>query len=231
MTDPDQFVRAQAALGLGLEGEESLVTPLINMMLSDSSEVARAAAAKSLGAFATLGEFEELSADSTDKIYSALESIILNPSESVDVRNKALVAISVLSKPKIPGLIEDAYYSGDIMSKVSAIYAMGSTCNHRWLDILLSEFSNENTEVRLASVTACGEIGAEDSVPFLIDMVEDPEPVVQEAAVRALGKIGGDEAKEMLDALVESPRKRIRTAAQAALEEIKFCDDPLSWTP
>jgi HEAT repeat protein len=62
-------------------------------------------------------------------------------------------------------------------------------------------------------------------------MVEDPEPVVQEAAVRALGKIGGDEAKEMLDALVESPRKRIRTAAQAALEEIKFCDDPLSWTP
>jgi len=231
INDPDQFVRAQAALGLGLEENEQFITPLIHMLQNDPSEVARAAAAKSLGEFAVRGELQEISSHGTNAVYSALENTLLNQSESADVRNKALAAISFFSRQKIVEFIEEAYYSGDIAMKIVSIHAMGNTCDDRWLDVLLSEFSNENADVRMASVTACGEIGSDEAVPFLIDMVQDPETTVQEAAVHALGNIGGDEAKEALNTLMESPRKRIRTAAKTALEEIKFCEDPLSWTP
>ena len=231
LDDPDQFVRAQAILGLGMEEDEQFVTPLIHALHSDSSAVVRAAAAKALGPFAALGEIDDIPMSYTDSIYTALESTLLSESETDDVKSKALVAIAFLSMPKVAEFIEEAYYSGNPTRKIDAIRAMGNACNQRWLDILLSELNNENTEIRIAAVTACGEIGSDEAVPFLIDMADDPEPAVQEAAICALGEIGGDEAKETLNTLVESPRKRIRTAAQAALKEIKFCDDPLSWMP
>ena len=231
LDDPDQFVRAQAILGLRLEEDEQFVTPLIHALHSDSSAVVRAAAAKSLGTFAALGEFEEIPMSCTDRIYTALENTLLNESETDDVKSKVLVAIAFLDRPKVAEFIEEAYYSGNPARKIDAIRAMGNACNQRWLDIILSELNNENTEVRLTAITACGEFGSDDAVPVLIDMAEDPEPAVQEAAIYALGEIGGDEVRETLNTLVESPRKRIRTAAKAALEEIKFCDDPLSWMP
>jgi len=228
LNDIDEAVRLQAVLGLEGEDNYLIIVPLVKRLKQDSSVRVRAAAATTLGSFSMLAEREKISAYYRDMVYKALLDVLENEDEPVEVRRRALEAISPFRLPRVQELIERAYREGGAELKASAIYAMGHNCDPVWLDILLDELNNEDAAVRYEAANACAELGAAEAVPQLLQMVEDSDSQVQEAAIRALGEIGGKEAKRALTKLMHSQQSRIRQAAEAALEELRFNEEPLS---
>ena len=231
LCDPDETVRTQAIVGLEAEENYLFINPLVQSLKQDSSDKVRAAAAMALGKFAMLGELGELSTHYTDKVYTALLEVLDNKTEAVEVKRRALEAIAPLNLPRVKEFIEEAYHSNDVELKASAICAMGRNCDSRWLTTLLAELSSNEAGIRYEAANACGELGANEAVPYLIRLVRDEDAQVQEAAIKALGEIGSEEAKQALNKLAESPQPRIRQAAKSALKELHFCEDSLSLEP
>lgn len=228
LRDPDEAVRTQAIAGLEAEENHLLIAPLVRLLREDSSAKVRAAAATVLGRFAMLSELGELPTDYAAKVYTALLEVLESKAKSVEVKRRALEAIAPLNLPRVKEFIEEAYHNTDVKLKASAIYAMGRNCDPLWLTTLLTELSCDEAEIRYEAANACGELGADEAVPYLIRLIEDEDAQVQEAAIKALGEIGGKEAKQALHKLRENPKPRIRQAAKSALKEIDFCEDPLS---
>ena len=85
----------------------------------------------------------------------------------------------------------------------------------------------DDAEIRYEAAGACGELGGEDAVPRLIELVIDSDIEVQLAAIQALGKIGGSKAKECLEQCMDNPSVAIQEAAEQSLYELE--EDPLSF--
>jgi HEAT repeat protein len=229
LCDCDETIRVQAVAGL--EGEENyrLIKPLVRALRVDTAVKVRAASATALGKFALEGELGNLPSFYREKVYTALLEVLENQTESTDVKRRALESISPFSLPRVKELIETAYHTDDIKVKASAIYAMGHNCDLVWLPTLLIELKNDNAEIRYEAASACGELGAEEAVPHLVQMIAHEDPQVEEAIIKALGEIGNEPAKQALSKLTKNPRPGIRDAAKSALKEIQHCEKPLSW--
>jgi HEAT repeat protein len=229
LSDPDESLRIQAMTGLDGEENYLLINPLLRTLKEDDSAKVRAAAATALGKFALLAELGKLPTHYKNKIYTALLDVLDNKIETAEVKRRALEAISPFNLPRVKELIEQAYQTDDVKLKSSAIYAMGRNCDSAWLTTLMTELSSNEAEIRYEAANACGELGAEGAVPQLLKLIKDEDYQVQESAIKALGQIGGEQAKQALNKLAKNPQPRIREAVKSALEEIHFCEDPLSF--
>lgn len=229
LADEDAAVRVKAIEGLGECEEPSLISPLINLLERDSSYEVQAAAATALGKFALLAELDKLRASHAIRVRQTLLAVLNDKGRPAEVRCRALEAAAPLSIPEVTVAISEAYNSGDLVLKTSAIYAMGKNCALSWLPFLLKELSSAHAEIRYEAAGACGEIGDELAVPLLVKLVHDPDVQVQLVAVQALGKIGGKEAKERLNRCLSHTSRAIREAAESALSELAALEDPLSF--
>jgi len=230
LDDPDPEVRSKAIEGLWENDEPLLINTFINLLSNDDSDKVQTTAAIALGRFALLSEHQKLHTSYASRIYQALLTAINDKNRSVEVRRRAIEAISPMSTPEVERLIDKAYRSGNARLKTSAIYAMGKNCNPAWLPILLDELDNPNPETRYEAAGACGELGEEEAVPRLCELVEDRDIEVQLAAIRALGKIGGTEAKNCLEQCLDDLNEVIQLAAEQALREMNEGDEPLSFS-
>ena len=228
ISDPDAKVRAEAILGIGEEEDENLTSAFIGVLENDGSAEARAASASALGRLVMQGELGKISEQKTEMVYHALLAALDKQGEAMKVKNAALEAIAPLSKPRVRGLIEQAYHSDNADTRISAITAMGLNCNRMWLPALTEELHSEGDDFRLAAVMALGELAEEDAVLYLIDVVQDENPKIQEQAILAMGEIGGEEARNILNALVKDPDQHIRRTAKTALKVLESCEGPLS---
>jgi len=226
LKDQDVEVRSKAIEGLWENEEASLINPLIDVLRYDSSEKVQVVAATVLGKFAMLAEHKKLRSCHTSKLGEALLSVIGDGSKPIDVRCRALEAAAPLSVPQVKKVIMETYQGHNSKLRASAVYAMGKSCNHFWLPILLKELANADTKIRYEAAGACGELGEEDAIPCLIELISDPDTDVQAAAIQALGKIGSSEAKECLEACRNNPSEVIQEAAEQALEELKAVENP-----
>ena len=229
LKDRDAEVRSKAIEGLWENEEASLINPLVNLLEQDSSEKVQAAAATALGKFAMLAEHKKLRSCHTSKICQALLATIGDKSKPIEVRRRALEAAAPLSLPQVRKTIMEAYQSHNPKLRISAIYAMGKSCNHSWLPLLLKELASADAEIRYEAVGACGELGEEEAVPYLIELINDPDIDIQLAAIQALGKIGGSEVKECLEQCLNNPSEVIHQAAEQALHELEVGEDPFSF--
>jgi HEAT repeat protein len=228
INDADSEVKVKAIEGLAECEDHSLIEPLISLLLGDLEHSVRAAAAAALGTFALLDEFGELTASDAEKVEKALFSAFNNNKEEMDVRRRALEAISTLSRPQVEELIRQAYQSDSLDLKASALCAMGLNCNPAWLSTILQELGSPNPRLRFESARACGELELEETVPKLIELIHDSDFEVQMSAIESLGKIGGNRAKEALRECLDTDNEAIIEAAQNALDEMKFWEDPFA---
>ncbi len=229
LEDRDDEVRGKAIEGLWENEETSLISPLIDMLANDSSDKVRAAAATALGKFAMLAEDRKLRSSHVSEVCKALLAVIDDENSPVEVRRRALEAAGPLNLPRVDKAIMHAYESGNTRLKISAIYAMGGSCNPSWLPVLLKELTSADIEIRYEAVRACGELGEEEAVPYIIKLTGDPDVDVCMAAIQALGKIGGTVAKEHLTKCQGSSDEAVRQAAEQAIEELETEEDPFSF--
>jgi len=228
LDDPQESIRIKALEGLEMEDKYVNARPIIKVLKSDDSVEVRTTAARALGKLALMAECGDVPEIIGQEIFNTLMGILERPKEDDAVRRHALEAIACFHQEPVDGYIEDYYYSEDPKLKASAIFAMGFNCNPRWLRLLIDEMKSESAEYRFEAARASGEIGDEEAVPHLVELVDDKDPEVQDAAIIALGKIGGPEAKRTLQKLGKSTDMRIKNAAKAALVELTACEDPIS---
>jgi len=226
--DTDETVRLKSMEGLWEYEDRSLIDPMINILRGDSSELARASAAVSLGKFAMLYELGKLHQKDGDRVEESLIAAIRNEKETIEVRRRAVEALSPLSLPIVTDIISEAYKNNNALMKASALYAMGINSDPAWLPLIINELNNIDPEIRFEAAKACGAFEDAQAVPQLLKLLNDPDSEVKISVISALGKIGGDEAEAALEECLKLPEDYIRDAANDALRELYFNRDPFS---
>jgi HEAT repeat protein len=201
LQDEDGHVRSAAIELLWLDESLEFMSKLIDLSQWDEDFQVRAAAASALGRFILLGEYEEIPDREATKVQDAVINLLTNEQEELEVRRRALEAISNSSHEIVPGAILEAYEDPERMMRVSSIFAMGRSCDERWNDFVLKEMNSQDDDIRYEAARAAGELGLEEAVVALGTMATQDDREIQEAAVWSLGEIGGREALRILSAL------------------------------
>jgi HEAT repeat protein len=222
LEDPDAEVRRLAIDNLWECEDSRLVPSLLNALENDDDENVRAAAAKALGRFVLMGQMDKISQTNLTRIeQSLLQSHANDPSRYVNLA--ALEAIGYSSRENVSSIISQAYEKDDAASKQSALKAMGRSANNAWAAQIISSLYDKTPEVRGESAIAAGELELKDAVDPLIELLDDPHPLVIEAAVWGLGHAGGKKAEESLIAFSEANEDpQLEEPIQEALEYIAF---------
>ncbi len=231
LKDPDAAVRARAVEGLWEDEEFRTADSLALLLRKDPDEGVRIAAALGLSRFAVSAEVGSLYAPSASRVREALFAAVSDPSETAEVKRRALESLGAFSDESVAPLILAAYRNPNPKMKASAIYAMGRSADERWLPTVLLEIDNENDELRFEAVRAAGLIESPRAVVPLITALEDPDSEVRLAAIGALGEIGGDVARKALEQCAKGPDPAMRDAAVDALAELDLVGDPLTIRP
>jgi len=220
LQDDDSSIRRLAIDGLWENEELSLIKQFIELLLNDESEDVQTEAANALGKYVLLAVLDKIPAEYITAISSVLLDVIHDITRPIDVRRRSLEAISSLSIPEVTAVIEDCYHSNDERLIVSSLFAMGHNCDPSWFPLLFLELKNPDAESRYEAARACGEIGEEEAVPYLVQMMNDADIDVTLVSIQALGKIATLEAKLCLQKQLTSTDAVIREAADQSMKEL-----------
>ncbi|MDE2820199.1 MAG: hypothetical protein OXI40_10760 [Chloroflexota bacterium] len=223
LTDKSSLVRS-AAIEL-LWSDESVATmrKLMALARSDRSDDVRAQAFSGLGRFILLGEYGDIPPNDAREAQELALISVKDHHASIEIRCRALEAIANSSHPEAAALIQKAYDDGNHLLKVSAIYAMGRTCDKRWRDTVLEELESGDNQIVYESVQACGALQLEESIRLIGDLVAGDDREIQLMAIWALGEIGGRGAFEILCHLEETLEDReILGAVEDAVDAASF---------
>jgi HEAT repeat protein len=221
--DSDEEVRSRSVAGLWESEDVSLVAPLLEMARNDPSARARAAAVGVLGQFVLLGELGRISSGCQAGIEDVLLALFRSPDESVEVRRRAVEALAYSSREEVHGIIESAYYDGDQVMRVAAVFAMGRNLDPQWEPLLMDELRSHDPELRYEAARACGELELAPAIPQLAELLNDEDREVHEASIWALGQIGSQKARHILEAHYEAlgaADRALRDAVEEALSEL-----------
>lgn len=202
--DPDPGVREAAIETLWMDESVVLMGKLVEIVQHDSALEVRTAAASALGAFVSLGEYEELPEADFHRMQAALIALWQDDTEHPDVRRRVLESLANCSHEIVPGAIDEAYHSDYPPMRVSAVFAMGRTCDDdRWSEIVMREIESDDMELRYEAARAAGGLALIDAVPLLGVLADEGDREIQQVAIWSLGEIGGGEAKRILSHLAE----------------------------
>jgi len=229
LTGEDPEVRERAVSGLWECDDRNLVGPLMGLLKEDPNEKVRASAASALGKFGSLAETGKLLPRDGERIKELLLSVLEKEEEAIDVRRRVLEAAAHFNTPRIREFIKWAYNSSDSRLCISAVYAMGKTCDPSWLPILAVATESQDPAMRYEAACACAELGEEEAVPYLVALIRDDDPQVQQATVRALSAIGGPLADRAIRRCLRSEDEAVQEAAQEALHQMEVEHDPTSF--
>lgn len=229
LDDDDADVRVASIRGLWEHEGADLIHPLLRLLKGDESPTVRAEVALALGTFVLQAEFGRLRERCFADVEAGLRRVLDDPDEVEEVRARAVEAVGPHDSAWVRQAIREAYESGAHRLKASAVFAMGRSCEPRWLPLLLRELASDDAEMRYEAAVACGSVGDESAVPALISLLSDPDDEVSQAAVGALGEIGGTEARGALMELAAGPSQPLRGAAAEALAGIEFAENPLGF--
>jgi HEAT repeat protein len=226
LADPSPPVRIAALDGLWDSERISLIEPILEMAQYDPDMEVRRLAAANLGHYIILGEWDVISLKHTEPIIEILLSIFEDDNSDPPVRRAALESISSNPHEKIPGLIEQAYDSGDSKMQVSAIFAMGQSADPRWLSIIQDEMQSPYEDMRIEAVRAAGSIGKSELISDVTDLIMDDDLEVALAAIAALGEIGTQLGQKILLDMADDPdMEELHQAIGEALEQLSWLDD------
>jgi HEAT repeat protein len=220
LTDRDADVR-QAAIDVLWEDQSlELMSRLIERALRDEAAEVRAASASALGRFILLGELGDLPERETVRSQDAVITLLNNEQEQVEVRRRALEAIANCGHAVVEPAINQAYQSAEHPMRVSALFAMGRSCDDdRWSKFVLRELQSSDAEMRFEAARAAGELELTDALPLLARLAEGNDREIKEIAVWSIGEIGGKKAMKVLNRLADEAEAEDDDEMLAAIED------------
>jgi hypothetical protein len=203
LTDLDDEVREAAIETTWNDESPDMATRLIAMASGDIAENVRAAAIAALGNFILLGELGKFDSQVARRAQNIALKLYNDETEAIDVRRRALEAVSNCSREGVSEMIEQAYEGDDQKLRASAIFAMGRSCDTKWSKIVLRELRSDDPELRFEATRAAGELEIKKSVPYLADILQEEDREIMEMAIWSLGEIGGNESRRLLEDMME----------------------------
>ena len=229
LKDGSPEVREMAIAGLWECEERSLLSIYINLLQRDPSEEVRSAAALGLRKFVVLAESRKLLTNDTTRVRETLMNIVNSSAESLNVKRRAIEALSPFSDENIKELIRWAYQHESPKMRESAIFSMGFNSDPTWIPVIINEFSNSDPAMRYEAVCASGRMGEEMVIPQLVTLLKDDDLQVRLSTITALGFIGGSLAKRVLVNCLNHEDESVLETTQAALEALEANEDPLAF--
>lgn len=203
LTDDDPRVREVAVELLWEDYTLEVMNVLVDLAQHDSVVGVRAAAMSALGRYVLAGELEDLPEDLVEPARKTALTAWEDRSNDVHVRRRALEALSNMTAPVVNEAIAEAYESPYHEMRVSAVFAMGRSCDSRWEDHILEEIEGSDAEMQYEAARAAGELQLQEAVPRLAHLLLEGDREIVDAAVWSLGEIGGKAAMRVLEALAD----------------------------
>ena len=226
LTDELPRVREAAVNGLWESEDRKTLPRLIERLDHDGDDAVRAAAASVLGRFAVLADAGKFVQRDADALYNALMGVLRDDDEPVMVRRRALESAAPFRRPEIHRWLQWGYDHPDPAMRQSAVFAMGRAGDSSWLSFICDEMESDDPAMRFEAANAAREMGEEEALPSLIDLVNDIDSEVSLAALHAIGGIGGARAKKFLRGRAASEDDQVLGAAAAEiLDEMENDDD------
>lgn len=173
-------------------------------LADDDVGLVRAAAISALGRFIYHGELEEFDQSLSEKAQDLTLNRYQDVNEDIDVRRRSLEAIAHCGHPRVFEMIEESYHSDEPMMRVSAVFAMGASCDNQWENNVRDELESDMPEMQFEAVRAAGELRLTHAVPRLIELAQSDDYEIQIMAIWSLGEIGTNEARRGLENLAEA---------------------------
>lgn len=227
LEDSDPRVRAVAIRMLWEAEDLKLADIFLKILNEDESDEVRAAAALALGIFIYQSELEEIPVEIGHRIEDRLIAVI-NSQENALIQRHALESLGFSSREEVPGLIRNAYNSGDTEWVASALFAMGRSADPAWEADILRMLKSPKADIQLEAVRAAGALELERARRKLLDLLEEEaqDSEIREAVIWSLSQIGGDEVRETLEALMESTEDGDEAEIlENALDNLSFTED------
>ncbi len=226
LDDPDPYVRIQAIRLLWESEDKKLVPIYLKFLEQDEDPVVRAAAANALGRFIYLGELEKIPEATHHAVEDRLLEIVSAP-EHILVRRRALESLGYSGRTEVVPLIESAYHEKNPDWVVSALFAMGRSCDERWKKQVLSQLHAPNQEIRSEAIVAAGELELSSARSALLDLLHDEEDLqMRRSLIWALSKIGGEGVREKLEELLEIEEDEEEADfLEEAIQNLSFTED------
>jgi len=219
LDDLDSGVRSSGIELLWINESLELLSRLIDLAENDESVEVRAAAVSDIGRFILLGEYEEIPESDATRAQDVAIGLLNDLTEDIQVRRRALEAISNSSLDFVIEAIQEAYESDERLMRVSAIFAMGRSYDEQWNETVLRELRNDDPEIRYEAARAAGELEIEEAVTLLGQLAVVDEREIKQVAIWSLGEIGGNHAMRLLSALVEDAEEADDEDLKEAIED------------
>jgi hypothetical protein len=203
LSDPDSEVRASAIEGVLEDSPHRVIEQLMQLAQNDPFSEVRAAAAQALGQFVLQGELGKLPPALNTRLQELVLTIYRNRKEDLDVRRRALEALGNCGRDGVTQLIREAYNADELPMRISAVFAMGRTCDDIWQGQIMQELNSEHPEMRYEAARAAGELELRPALPRLAELAYDDDREVQEMSIWAMGEIGGRAATKVLNELAK----------------------------
>lgn len=202
LEDPDSEIRFLSIRSLFEYDVEDLIPVFLHLTVNDEQEDVRAVSATVLGKYVYEGEIEEIPQKTLRQVEDQLLAVCQG-NDTMLVRRRALEAMGFSSRKELPALIETAFQHSEYDWVVSAIFAMGRSCDKRWQESVVKMLNHVLPAVRLEAARAAGEIEISDAAERLIELLEDDNEDVRMASAWSLSQIGGHGVQEALDMMLE----------------------------
>lgn len=207
LSDPNPFVRRNAAILLGSEKKKENVPALLNLLGDENIEVRRAA----ISALGNTGDKRAaaplMAAFKTEKNINAQMDIIIALG---DIRNPS----SALFLQK---LLKDPYP----VFRSEALRALGKINAPDTHQAMISMLKDEAEGVRVIAADTAGQLKLSGAAPQLIKNLADPAAIVRRSSAQALGVVGGGSAVPELQKLIEDKDASVAKAAREAIANIE----------
>jgi HEAT repeat protein len=219
LSDSDAEVRLAALEMFPDDLTKGFLDQLRFIAVNDPSVNVRAEATSMLGQFILAAELEDISPEYGEQAQKTAIEVWQNPNEEIDVRRRGLEAISNSTHPQLVQWIKSAYRSDDSRLQVSAIFAMGSSCDEQWEDVIIRELQSQDSERRYEAARAAGNIGLESALPYLTSLAFEDDVEIRDVSIWSLGEIGGREPVRVLNTLAKQAKKQKDSALLETIEE------------
>ena len=222
LADKDSAVRAAAIDALWYDDSPETMRQFMRLADDRDAQV-RASALQGMANFLLLGEYGDIDAQLASQAQEVALRMHTDKAQPIEVRRRALEALANSSHPRVEGLIRAAYADANRDLRISAIFAMGRTCNPVWSECLLHELDCDDSEFVYEAIAACGQLQLKAAVKRISEFIASDDANLQLAAVAALGEIGGEYALELLGELADSTEdEALYEAIDEALDAAAF---------
>lgn len=208
---PEEDLRNAVIITLGESGDETVMTPLINILNNPKESIpVRKTAAFALGKIgnpqASIALINALKETSVPLLLAVIEAL-----GKIKDKSCLLTLTTCLNDKEKPGEVQRAI-----------IDVMGEIKDPSCISVIITFTDDSRDRFRWSAANSLGKIGSEAAVAPLIKLLKDEFADIRQISVEALGNIGSENAAQpLINTLLNDKDPRVRELSAIALGKIK----------